>query len=216
MAIKRRPAVSPSAYGTECQWRLEKPGSGTREMAFVWPGPHPADSSPALCSPTLRTILPSGHWACWGFPGQPEPQLHPAFPALGRCSRHPRRGSPCLLQYSLPQHCTPSWGLDPMHSHRGQGGNPAVTLGCDPWQTMMNVKVSVLGSVRTARSTAGAFLGVWAGVVEPGEPAGRSHQGKLVAQRAQGEAGHGREAERGHWSPRSTEEQEERVPSTGP
>lgn len=65
VAIKRRPAVSPSAYGTECRWRLEK--------AIFWnagnavctgpeatrPPPPAADSSPPSPSVHTRTTPPA-------------------------------------------------------------------------------------------------------------------------------------------------------------
>lgn len=63
VAIKRRPAVSPSAYGTECRWRLE---------AIFWNAGNAMGTGPEAASPPQ----PTGP-----HPGLPlTPARHPQLP----------------------------------------------------------------------------------------------------------------------------------------
>lgn len=106
VAIKRRPAVSPSAYGTECRWRLEKAifwnaGNAVCTGPEGYPSPS-ADSS--LPSPSVHTgATPPALGISWASLAslRPCPALRPQGCPLGV----PERGSPGLppaVAESLP------------------------------------------------------------------------------------------------------------------
>lgn len=104
VAIKRRPAVSPSAYGTECRWRLEKAifwnaGNAVGTGPKAAPPPQLTAPHPALHSHLHNT--PSS-WAVRGCH-----QRHfPAFLSQGCSPACPREGEPWAAPY-LPQISVP-------------------------------------------------------------------------------------------------------------
>lgn len=93
VAIKRRPAVSPSAYGTECRWRLEKAEFWNAGNA-VCTGPTAA-LPPQLTAPTLPLHSHTHN-----------------TPSSSRLSRASRLGPEALS-------CLPSSRLLPCLSQRG-------------------------------------------------------------------------------------------------
>lgn len=94
VAIKRKPAVSPSAYGTECRWRLEK--------AIFWNAGNAVCTGPEATLPPQLTALylaplftPTQHPQLLGSLGLPQqardqrpcPALLPQGSPLGVAER---------------------------------------------------------------------------------------------------------------------------------
>lgn len=108
VAIKRRPAVSPSAYGTECRWRLEKAIFWNAGNA-VGTGPKAAPP-PQLTAPhqALHSHLHNLHntpssWAVRGCR-----QRHfPAFLSQDCSPACPREGEPWATPYSCGAPASP-------------------------------------------------------------------------------------------------------------
>lgn len=132
VAIKRRPAVSPSAYGTECRWRLEKTilwnaGNAvcTGSKATL-PPPPSADSSPPSPSVHTRTTPPAPGLS-WASPVSPRPC--PALLPQGLFPGHPREGATWAVPSSWGAPASPGEHRSPAAPAPGKTHSPALSLG---------------------------------------------------------------------------------------